>query len=549
MSYLDVPRLTFFGQFTANPSTSNNDPGNYSMTAPMDTSQSWNPCGRHNFSFNNCQVTSIATASGLTLAGHGTDPILGAALTTGSAVLVDLDPDQQLVSQIFGLSVSIALSGTATIQGTMQPVNFFDINFGRLQGAGGDSAASAFYMSVLENVTWTGDLNSPFATALQQATTGNMLSIHFVVDGFQADPQNPNSRMGRVVGTIGPYLAGEPKTFVNARMLRPTGNVPNITPTPPGSVSFNMVPAKTDSVRKKMIFDFGNAMPTLLTGSTITLQQYTTPLQVAFTNLVEQTVVLGEIDVADATYANTGLIQEFDISQYASDLATAMTFVQQGTGSQMFLAENPSGGYVNVEPYVFRLNPGDPGPVTLYANFFEQPATQQLVSLALTNALPGTSPNAPTFPSSVTTDANGMATFTITGVNPQNPRGPIDGQVYSIGFSWLEDTNPDTNAYISVHGFDGVPIPDNPTWWTDVFPILNQYSQLYPYMQGLIQLNNYQSVTIPQNLTAIVQRLTLPPNDPGLMPITRELSADKLAIILKWVQQGAVPGTQPGSGS
>src|SRR5215216_1383865 len=109
MSYLDVPRLHFGGVFIAKPSTLNNTGSNFepSVTNPF---PSWNPNGNHFWQFLNCSVKSAFNAGG---AVSG-DPILNGAVTStdqpSPAKLVDLDTEQQLVSQIWGLQIKVALA-------------------------------------------------------------------------------------------------------------------------------------------------------------------------------------------------------------------------------------------------------------------------------------------------------------------------------------------------------------------------------------------------------------------------------------------------------
>lgn len=533
MSYLDRPRLHFFGNFTANPSTINNIATNYDMSKPRG-GVVWNPDGKHNFSLNACPITSIV------MDGGGTES--GTVDTAQTGVLVDLDTEQQMVSMIFGMILKITV-GKASVTGTFRPVNFFDIIFGRANGSGGDEAASAAYQSVLTDLKWSGASQSPFLNALYKASP-TMLSIRFVVDGF-----HNNTHIGRVAGTIGPYMAGEPMTFTNGRFLRPTGNNSQFSP-------FNFAPAKTDVKRGVITFDLGNAVPTDWPAAHTAPFPVANPLvklQAALIPASGPPIPFGNFDTSEAAYEKNAFVQEFPIPQNtANPLAstpTGVVSVESG-GPVVVLMENPTGAYVNADQYVFRLNPGETGTVPMWANIFETPASGATISLAPYNdmlqpqaSIPvGTPATAVSYPASITTDANGKASFTITASDPGNPRSFIDGQIYGIGFSWTQDANPDPWAFISVHVFQQVPVPRVPTWWQDVFPILNQYSRLYPAMQKIIALNDYKAVV--NHLNAIVQRLNLPETDPHYMPITRELSRDKKAIILAWAKNNHPRGRE-----
>ena len=541
MSYLDRPRLHFFGTFTANPSTINNTATNYDTSEPIGPVL-WNPMGRHNFSLNACPITSIVM--------DGTaDTETGVVDTSQTGVLVDLDTEQQMVSMIFGMILKITV-GAGSVTGTFQPVNFFDL-FGRANGTGGDEGASAAYQSVLTNLQWSGPAQSPFLGALFAASP-DMLSIRFNVDGF-----HNGTKLGRVAGTIGPYLNGEPTTFVNGRFLRLTGNQSQFGP-------FNYAPAKTDVARGVITFDLGNALPTNWPPNPTPPPAQTTPypvaagfpLQVALVPQSGPPIPFGDFDTSEAAYEQNAFVQEFPIPQNAANpLASTPTGIlsPETPGPVVVMMENTTGAYVNADQYVFRMNPGDAGTVPMWANIFEAPAQGAAILLypypnmfSMTPGIPvGTPAGAVSYPAGVTTDANGQASFTISASDPGNPRGFIDGQIYGIGFTWAQDVTPDPNAFLSVHVFQQVPVPAAPTWWQDVYPILNQYSRLYPSMQAIIALNDYTAVV--QNLQPIIQRLNLPETDPGYMPITRELSRDKKAIILAWAKNDHPEGTPPAS--
>jgi hypothetical protein len=540
MSYLDTPRLTFSGQFTANPSTINNTATNYNIVQPLG-SLAWNPEGRHNFSLNDCKVTGIVTDTGAATSG---DPIIGALLaSTGPAVLVDLDTYQQGVSQIFGMTVAISHGG-ATITGKMTPVNFFDMFVRTSPGVPGDGRFSAWYQSVLTDVEWKGTWSSPFVAALKKAS-GKTLSIHFIVDGYYDDGYlKGHFTTGRVTGTIGPYSSDEPTSFINARLLRPTGAKSKWG-------SFNFAPAKTDLKRKKIVFDFGNAVPSTWPKGKLFPVFAVNGLTAAILPKSGKRIILGAIDTSDAAYATTAFVQEFDLDDAAlTALASSPTAILDGTAAKaaVLAQENATGAYANFDQYVWRLNPGDTGEVTLWANIFEKPAAKVSIPLAMyLDQIGGSGPpvgvpaDAIQFPGSVTTKADGTATFKIKAKNPNNPRVYLDGQVYGIAQQWSKDTNPDPTAFVSVHVFDELPVSKAPTWWTDVQPILNQYAVLYPAMRHIIQINDYNAVVA--NLKPILERLQLPETDPQLMPITRELSRSKLEIILKWAKNGHPEGT------
>jgi hypothetical protein len=568
MSYLDRPRLTFFGQFTANPSTINNLPANYGEPLPYNQTSTtpgginWNPYGSHNFSLNNCAVTNLVMDG-----DSGT--VQGTVNATQAGVLVDLDVEQQLVSQIIGMQLTVTVGG-GSVTGTFMPVNFFDINFARVQGnnvnAQGDGAAGAAYQSVLTNLTWN-ESGSPFLTALKAASP-SMLSIRMNVDAHHGIYGDPLFTTGRVTGTIGPYFDGEPLTFTNARFLRPLSTAYSIG-------GWNAVPAKLDQERRKLVVDLGNATPWTWNGFSPAPTSSVRSVQVAavtFLPNVTPPVVGGilsigppdnpisvmlpqTVDTSDAAYWSNAFVQELDVPEAMLSAVASNPLAIIALGS-IVSTENPSGAYVNAEPYVFRLDPGKSGEVTLWANIFQAPASLTTIPLQAQDtwlinqqsdgpAPADNPPNGVTFPDSVKTDSNGKATFTIQAATfTAPPRGPIPGQVYGIGWNWALDQIPDQWNFLSVKVFQSIPVPAAPTWWQDVYPILVQYAYLYPAMQEIIQLDNYDAVVM--SATAIIARLNLPDDAPGQMPITRELSTNQRTILTTWAQNPEHPqGTPP----
>jgi hypothetical protein len=55
-------------------------------------------------------------------------------------------------------------------------------------------------------------------------------------------------------------------------------------------------------------------------------------------------------------------------------------------------------------------------------------------------------------------------------------------------------------------------------------------------MKGIMDLSDYS--TVKQNFESIQRVLNLQKEDPHYMPVMRDLSADKLAIINKWILNG-----------
>src|SRR6478609_3431871 len=118
MSYLHPLRLHFAGRFLAAPPTANNDPMHYNLATfsdefrqrgPGATKGWWNPGGNADWRFLGCAVTTAFDAGGAPV--RAGDPVLGLAVADSdervAAKMCDLDTEQQLVSEIWGLEVRL----------------------------------------------------------------------------------------------------------------------------------------------------------------------------------------------------------------------------------------------------------------------------------------------------------------------------------------------------------------------------------------------------------------------------------------------------------
>ncbi|HWN10839.1 MAG TPA: hypothetical protein VNO50_16485 [Pyrinomonadaceae bacterium] len=565
MSYLDVPRLHFAGTFSADPSTLNNTPQNFDP-ATVITSQNdgWNPNGTGHWQFLNCQVQSVVYNDGSIGTG---DPVIGSPVQGTDqpqiAKLVDLDSEQQMVSEIYGFQVQLNnSSGSAALVGNFEVAAFSDIWF-RATVGGGDAPMGAFYQSVLTNIQWGDVSNSRFLEQLMAASP-DLLSIKFNLDGINMSLGTPTFTQGRVVGTIGPATIDEPKHFVAGRLLRsapgtdPTNPPITLQGTPPASPMF-FAPFRVDDKRQVVLVDFGNSISTTTPGGPVN-----PTLGVLQLAILPGNELMGQVNYqAPNWYPDTAGIQEFAVQNFPVN-NNQLGIVQlnaDGTISAPLLQEDSKGLFVRADTFVFRLNPGETADVNFWATQFGQPAAQQQINLAQdanmvnemqsppnpTNIPVGTPADALAtasgpFPTTLTTNELGQATLTLSASDPGNPRVFIDGQVYGVSYSLAQSNeNPDPSNFLSVLVFNSYPELDSPTW-QDVQPIFAQYAKLYPYMRGIIDLSVYNDVVA--RIAAIQRVFLLPKTDPGYMQVTRDMSRDKVNMILKWLDLGAPFGPE-----
>lgn len=566
MSYLNAPRLVFAGQFQADPSTVNNDPqhfdtadfrSNYQMPGPGASNGWWNPTGSGAWRFRDCTVQSVVYSDGTTCDDPNIDPVVGSQVNDARArvegKLVDLDPEQQMVSQVWGFRVMVGQppgvpaalpSPGFGFVGEFRVAPFADIWMRYPQGQP-DSFFGAFYQSTLDSVEWSGAGPSRFLKELQETGDSTRLSIRFNVDGYNDDSTSPDFTFGRVVGSIGPYTPGQPAHFVAGRQL-----VSTAPPQPFSTYAY----AQLDG--ELLAIDLGNCLQTQSVGGPLV---NVGRLYAALLPATGAPVLLGEINYQDAGwYEATAGVVSFKLTpdQAKQAAETPLGVVQWNSGSfpQGFvpmLAENTP--WMRADNFVYRLNPGETKDVTFYATNLGAPYANQQISLAYDasqmagqvqqGALSGPGPvgeptTALTFPTSVNTGADGTATVTLTASDPGNLRRYIDGQVYGVTYALGAQAPPygsvsNPSASINALVFSGYEAPKQPDWLCDVAPIFQQYANLYPVMRPIVDLADYASVVSRRSL--LLNVFSTDESDPNYMPVTRDLSKAKREMLVQWL--------------
>lgn len=519
MSYLNSLRLHFAGTFMTDPSTLNNTPGNYdpAVTQPNPL---WNPDGKARFDFIDVKVTRVCYADGSSTTDPTADPLVGMPLRGTNnpfpGKIVDLDPDQQMVSQIWAFELMVgALPSTDSVTGRFLVAPFNDL-WVRRQTAGrpGMPEFSAYYQSVLENLAWAGNLRSRFLQEVK-GQTGSRLSIKFNVDMYNPNSGTPGFTHGRVSGTIGPAADSEPSRFVAGRLLRPMGDA-------------NTYFAQCGVDNGRAYVDLGNSLATDTNGALLDQG----PLQLMAGGKPVGAPISG--------YAGTQWYEQ-SAGVVAIDLAgqdVSSTPLTLSAGGNSLLSENSAGAYLRADDYVFRLDPGDQQPVRLMALRFGRPAGGETIEFAYTQLSSSPSVVGLPLPAPVTTGADGWASATLVAGDPGHPRPFIDGQVYGIQYTWPaadSDYRPDESNFLSVRVFDRVVYPDPPTWQNDIDPVFSTYAKLYPIMKSL-GLGEYQS--LKANAAMVWNAISQPLEAPQHMPVTRDLSAGKRAMFKAWMDAG-----------
>jgi hypothetical protein len=329
MSYLDAPRLHFAGEFQVDISTINNVVGYYKSDAfepqyqELDADGNdggWNPEGTGIFRLIGCRITG-ARLGERSISAPGQDPVIGMALESAAdrvfGKLADLDPQQQMCSQIWGMRLRLTNGAeTALFSGDYVPAAFTNLWMRQqVKENPHDQVMAAVFQSVLSDVAWEGKTDSKVLEALRRASPDG-LSVAMNVFGYGRDPTIPRYTMGRVTGTIGPSRAGEPKHFVTGRQM--VAATPDGMPFKPtnGVYSFQ---CKVHEKDKTVAADFGNCLAIenpegelVDQGPLVMAVLKAESATIATTVTAAEVAILGEVNYRQAGwYERTAGVQDF----------------------------------------------------------------------------------------------------------------------------------------------------------------------------------------------------------------------------------------------
>lgn len=587
MSYLNNVRLIFSGTFQADISTVNNDVRHYDNATflprfqDLQSANAMNgwfcPNGSGAFRLIDCRVTSVCYKDGTSQSDPAKDPVIGMLIggsnTRVSGKLVDLDPQWQMASQIWGLEVKLTDDkGAAVFGGKFRPNAFRDILMTRVGGPDSDGGASAYFQSVIEGVSFATDApKSTFLKDLREATADKLLSIRLMTFGYVGGPpRSPRYTLGTVLGVIGPCAgADEPSSFVWGRRFipKPVPQQPQQPPPQQPAASFqgiNYFTGLVDEDAKRLFLDLGNALPLapatdgslmkigllsvgLLLDGSLTEQDPVTP---------QSFQPIGTIPYSgDGWLAATSGIVSFPLTAAQIDQArtTPLALVTQpengGGPAVVAMRESQDGILVCAEPSALRIDSPDSKTTRIFASKFGKPISIT-VNTVQTGPIPGmgggpaeSHPPAAKIPlmgqpeamlgipPSVITGPNGRIDLTVTANVTGTPRHYLDGQVYLIqyGVSGEPATAHNQVDYISVHARSAFRAPPKPAW-DNVKDILTQFGNLYPIMSQKL-FNIADPAEVKRNARLLRLAFGLDISDPNYMPVTRDLSKSKLQMV------------------
>jgi hypothetical protein len=586
MSYLNVPRLTFSGDFISDVSTVNNDTQHYNNASFEPSFQQfgqgsnngwWNPEGGATFGFQDCHIKQIVGEDGTSTSDPLLDDIIGQIVCgadgRNSGKMVDLDPQQQMVSQLWGVTFRILTAkNELLLEGKIDPTGFRNLQIRQQSGGSVNGQPhGGTWTSVIEDVVW-GDLalSSPFLMALKRKTQENKLSINLNAFGYYyTHASDGRFSLGRILGGLGPWFTNEPKLFAPARRLygiKKSG----------GSIFFGSSNFLFDKKNARLSIDLGSSFPISNSIGEVSLD---TDLLLAVSkksvnyspsaipHLVDANDVLliGEVDYKKGTDWINATSAILDFNNLSSDVVSALENNQllllgrTSTNDKygIIARESIDGIVIRADNFVQRLDTNQTNEVRLYAYQFGIPLQNKKITITQEKAtavspkkdnkppicdIPGN--NYPktglTFDTIITTDKNGLALLKLTGNSINCPRVYLDGQIYTLDYQLTGvpidpasgSVMPDN--FIAIHLRDHYEIPAKPVW-SDIKPTMIQFANLYPIMSKFfINFSDPDALIAKSELLIFAFDRDI--HDPIYMPVTRDLSENKRLTIIKWLK-------------
>lgn len=613
MSYLNLPRLSFAGFFEADVNTVNNDVRYYDsnvfearfqtpqVVEPGGTEYNgwWNPDGSNAFRLMECAATGMALPGGVERPGDSSLRVEAQQGRT-QAKIVDLDPQFQFASGLWGMRLSLVEGDVELFSGTLQPACFRDIYFGRVivqstgQPLGGSPSASARFTGTLTDLFWAPNTGGPLKEAADAG--GGKLTLSLLTYGYSKSRGTNDFTVGSVIGSIGPLLPGDPEMFAPGRRFAPAATSPNLPFASASGIGYLTGAVSPDG--KIFSLDFGNSLPMWLVDQDLQPGQ---PPYLALQDLGPLTVVVlkGEDSFVDTQnglatspclsegnaltpdqYEVIGVVESYDMdwlratggivdfpipAEAAALIGDHPLAVLIGAAPGVLtigIRETIGGAWVRADQFVQRVDTAETGwvaaPVRLWAMRWGKPWADAPLQASLQPPQTGAGGtgdpnekrppqtaipviNVPkekiSVPATLNAGPDGIGTLDIQVENPGNPRGYIDGQIYQISYSLaLTGQSPMPTFEFIALHAREAYTPPPSPSWAD---------DVGPI---LIQYGNLYPVmskglfsfsdplTVAAHARLFHLAFTRPMEDPNYMPATRDLSSGKVTAILRWLE-------------
>lgn len=228
---------------------------------------------------------------------------------------------------------------------------------------GGDANAAGSFRTVVRFPVehWPETIGSDLLDQLRRRAAlrdGHvLLSLKFVLDGYDNVPRHADARYGRIVGTLGPAFANEPTAAPGPRWLYPRAlpaNADWFVPT------FNGAPFKLDVDRRVLVVDLANSLCRRTPGGDpVDLGELRAVVDVG-----GERKVVGTLDYSAFAYDHNAQVAEVPLADADAQLLAghplSRVVAREDLGPRAVLTEDADGFAFAVKDRVARL-PGAPG--------------------------------------------------------------------------------------------------------------------------------------------------------------------------------------------
>lgn len=590
MSYLNGPRINFWGGGSTNVCTANNDGNGIvdlvdglvigqgtddelidKLRAPATnngqsyyTVAGWNYYGDHQVSFMSARVSSSGAPGAVSRSGElvglpvyllgSLDPTSGGG-PYGGPVMVDLDPTSSQSTQIFvgGLQIGNEQPALLVRGNTRCHSHFLGLRYDRhstrppFLTPGSAFANGTFQVAFPRDAIVSYDQASTVLKSIIDAPGAIGLVLRFCMfefmPGMSTDElqknyagnyNESNSSLGRIIGTIGPWFAGEPATAPIGRLLENT------------NLGGAQGAAYLDTAAARLTLDLSSALQgqAIRTSST----SNTGPIgpNVDYGDLQIRTVegVAATAPSLPETYYQFGGVYDVALDSGAVATLAKNPITITSTQNALAIAESPIRIYGDARNIYLDDTAGQTT-IELLIRYLGGPL-QEDVQVGLATGASGTLPDPHflTFPHEITVKA-GMDHFSF----------PIADNGGSAGFLALNvQLGGQTAYFVNVRKYP----PDDYSQilkggqisWDVVYATcLRYYYVVFPAMSKRIPLND--RLTINAVAGEILKRISPAYGETTLrMPITRSMSPGKVKLLtayLQQVQSGAGTGARVGA--
>lgn len=598
MSYLNGPRINFWGGASSNVDTANNatngvvDLLNARVASPLSddaiiaqlrqpttqggqpyyTEAGWNYYGDHQVVFMGATVSSCGAPGAVST----TDPLVGAPVYLlgsvdpvtgkgpyGGAVMVDLDPTSSQSTQIYvgGLMIGtpdkplLVLRYDAPCHSHMLGLRYSTSSPTPFVTPGSAWANGTFQLGFPTSSIVTCDPSMAALVALTKVAGSIGLVVRFsffefmpsmstadLVADYAANYNDPNPSLGRVIGTIGAWLPGEPATCPAGRQLMNTG------------LGGAQGIAYLDTTNSRLSLDLCSALPGQTIRSSSTANTAPIGPNVDYGNLQISTVgststtPLATTPSIPTDYYLYGGIYDIALTPAAVTALGATAISIGSSKNSLNLVENPTRIYADARN-IYLDEVGGRIAVTITVSQLGGPVTSD-TDINLTVGASGTYPAGVflAYPTSVTVlQGTSQVTFTVA----DNGAG--------AGFAQLDfalDTATPTSPPAYFINFRKYPVFDYSSViasgkipWSFVYEeCLRYFYVLFPAMSKRIPLNDEATVTAVAG--EFLKRLSDQYRPTTMyMPLTRSMPLTKVALLRAYLHQVSAPPTGSGGGN